>query len=166
MFKKSFSKSIFPNFLLSLSFCPFFWLSGANEFYKFLIFLISLLIIFFIFSIYNAVGQQVDQKCAATFSKKVLIQAKLAILDLKIMCPHSNREKGQLIRSCQFDPFNNNKIYFLFCNTIKPRVLFIYSHYLPLIIFFQKMKNAKNKPIRKHKLAYIQLEYDYLLYCY
>ena len=125
--------SLYPFVHLSSCLCP--W--GQINF-KFLIFLISVLIIFFIFSIYNAVGQQVDQKCAATFSKKVLIQAKLAILDLKIMCPHSNREKGQLIRSCQFDPFNNNKIYFLFCNTIKPRVLFIYSHYLPLIIFFKK----------------------------
>ena len=141
MFKKSFSKSIFPNFLLSLSLCPFFWLSGANEFFKFLIFLISALIIFFIFSIYNAVGQQVNQKYAATFSKKVLIQAKLAILDLKIMCPHSHHEKGQLIRSCLFNLFSNSKIHFLLCNTIKPSVLFIYSHYVPLyIFFFQKKK--------------------------
>ena len=134
MFKKSFSKSIFPNFLLSLSFCPFFWLSGANEFYKFLIFLISALIVFFIFSIYNAVGQQVDQKYAATFSKKVFIQAKLAILDLKIMCPHSHHGKGQLIGSCLFNLFSNNKINFL----VIPSVLFIYSNYVLLYIFFFK----------------------------
>ena len=44
-----------------------------------------------------------------------------------------------------------NKIHFLFCNnTSKPPVFFMYSHYVPLIIFFSK--NPKNKPIPKHKL--------------
>ena len=56
-----------------------------------------------------------------------------------------------MIQSCLFNPFNNTKIHFLFCNnTSKPPVLFVYSHYVPLIIFYSK--NARNKAIRKHKL--------------
>ena len=111
----------------------------GNEFYKFLI---SALIIFFIFSICNTVGQQVDQKYTATLSKKSVIQAKLTILDLKVMSPHLHHEKGQLIQSCLFNPFKNNKIHFLFCNnTIKPPIFFIYSHNVPP--FFQKMLNSK-----------------------
>ena len=111
--QKLFLKKYFTKFLsLSLSLWSFVWLSGANEFYKFLIFLISALITFFIFSIYNTVGQQVDQKYVATFSKKILIQT---ILDLKIMCPHLHYlhdEIRQLIQSCLFNPFNSNKIHF------------------------------------------------------
>ena len=49
-----------------------------------------------------------------------------------------------MIHSCLFNPFNNNKIYFLFCNnTSKPPVLFMFSHYFSLIIFFQKMLKTK-----------------------
>ena len=45
---------------------------------------------------------------------------------------------------------NNKKIYLLFCNnTSKPPVIFMYSHYVTLIIFFSK--TAKNKAIRKQK---------------
>ena len=120
---------------ISFSIFPFVHLfeclvSGENEFYEFLIFLISGLMIFFIFSIYNAAGHQVDQ---------ILIQAKLVIMDLKIMCPHIQNEKAQLIQSCLCNPFNNNQIHFLFGNnTSKPPDLFMYSHYVPLIIFFKK----------------------------
>ena len=68
------------------------------------------------------------------------------------MGPHLHHERGQLIQSCLFNPFNNNKINFLFCNnTSKSSFLFMYSHYVPLFfIFFSK--NTKNKAIRKHKL--------------
>ena len=67
------------------------------------------------------------------------------------MCPHLHHERGQLIQSCLSNPFNNNKIRFLFCkNTSKPPVLSMYSRYVPLIIFLSK--NAKNKAIKKHKL--------------
>ena len=135
MFKKSFSKSIFPNFLLSLSLCPFFWLSGANEFCKFLIFLISALIIFFIFSIYNAVGQQVDQNYTASFSKNSY-SGQVGHFGLENNVSSITPWKRQ---SCLFNTFNNNKIHFLFCNnTSKPPVLFVYSHYVLLIIFFLK----------------------------
>ena len=78
---------------------------------------------------------------------KKSIQAKLAILDLRIMCPHSHHDRSQLIQSCLFNPFNNNKIHFLFCgNTSKPPILFMYSHYVLLIVFFfffQKMPKTK-----------------------
>ena len=115
-------------------------------------FLITTLITFFIFSTYNAVGQQADQKYAATFSEKVLIQIKLAILDLETMCPHLHylhHDRGQLIQSCLFNLFNNNKIRFLFCsNANKPQFLFIYSHYFTLIfIFFQKMPKINHHHI-------------------
>ena len=127
-----FLKKYFPKFLslsFPLSICLNAWCLGENEFYEFLIFLISGLMIFFIFSIYNAAGHQVDQ---------ILIQAKLVIMDLKIMCPHMQNEKGQLIQSCLRNPFNNNQIHFLFGNnTSKPPDLFMYSHYVPLIIFFK-----------------------------
>ena len=58
------------------------------------------------------------------------------------MSPHLHHEKGQLIQSCLFNPFKNNKIHFLFCNnTIKSPVFFIYSHHVPP--FFQKMLKPK-----------------------
>ena len=94
---------------------------------------------FLIFSIHNAVRQQVDQKYDSTFYNKNLIQAKLAILDLKVMCPHlhHHHERVRLIQSCLFNPFKNKKIHFLFCtNTGKTPVLFTYIHYVPLIMFF------------------------------
>ena len=84
------------------------------------------------------------------FSKKNIL-AKLAILDLKIMCLHLHHGRGQLIQFCLCNPFNNSKIHFLSCgNTSKPPVLFMYSHYVLLIIFLSN--NSKNKAIRKHKL--------------
>ena len=64
------------------------------------------------------------------------------------MCPHLHDEKGQLIQSCLFNSFNNNKIHFLVChNTSNPPVLCMCSHYVPLIFL-----NAKNKATGKHKL--------------
>ena len=67
------------------------------------------------------------------------------------MCPHLQHERGQLIQSCLFFPFNNNKIHFLLRNnTSKPPFLFMYSHEVFLIIFFSK--NAKKKAIWKYKL--------------
>ena len=109
------------------------WMSGRNKFYKFLIFLMSSFIILFIFCIDNAAVQQVDQEYTAAFSEKVLIQAKLAILEVKIMRPHLRHEGDQLIQSCLFNPLYNNKINFLFCkNTSKSPVLLMYSLYVPL----------------------------------
>ena len=123
----------------TLSICLAVW---GKWIYEFLIFAIFALIIFFIFSIYNTVGQQVDQKYTATFSKKHS-KDKLVILDLKIMRPHLQHKNGQFesIQSCLFNTFSTNKILFLFCsNTSKPLV----SHYVPLnCFFFQKMLNTK-----------------------
>ena len=64
--------------------CRFVWLSGTNDI---LIFMIYAQILFFIFSKYNAVGQLVDQKYTATFSKK--------ILDLIVIWPHLHHEREQ-----------------------------------------------------------------------
>ena len=123
----------------TLSICLAVW---GKWIYEFLIFAIFALIIFFIFSIYNTVGQQVDQKYTATFSKKNS-KNKLALLDLKIMRPHLHNKRGQFqsIQPCLFNPFNTNKILFLVCsNTSKPLV----SHYVPFnYFFFQKMLNTK-----------------------
>ena len=47
------------------------------------------------------------------------------------MCPPLHYERGQLIQPCLFNPFNNNRIHFLFCNnSSKSLVLFMYSHYV------------------------------------
>ena len=87
----------------------------------------------------NAVGQQVDQKYTATFSKNILIQAKLAILDLNIVCTHLHHERDQLSQPCLINPFNNNRSLFLFCNnTSNPQVLFIQSLCSSNYIFFFK----------------------------
>ena len=60
------------------------------------------------------------------------------------MCPHLHHERDQLIQPCLFNPFNSNKVHFLFCNnTSKPPVFFMYSHSVPLIIFAQKMPKTK-----------------------
>ena len=94
--------------------------------------------------------QQVDQKYTAIFSKEILIETKLTISDLKIMCSHLHHERGQLIQSCLFNPFNNNKIHFLFHNnTSKRPVLFVYSHYVPLIFYFFQ-NNAKRSKLPSH----------------
>ena len=71
------------------------------------------------------------------------------------MCPHLHHERDQLIKSCLFTPFSNNKIHFLFCNTSKPTVLFMYSPPIcsPICFVFFFQKNVKNKAIRKHKLS-------------
>ena len=67
------------------------------------------------------------------------------------MCPHLHHERGQSIQPCLFDPFNNKKIHFLFCNnTSKPQVLFMYSYYIHHNYFFSKI--AKCKVITKDKL--------------
>ena len=64
------------------------------------------------------------------------------------MRPYLHHQNGQLFQSYLFNPFNNNKNHFLFSsNTSNPAVLFMYSHYVPLILFFSS-KNAKNKVIR------------------
>ena len=79
----------------------------------------------------------------------ILSQTKLAIMDLIIMRPHLHHERGQLIQSCLFNPFNNSKILLLFCkNTSRPPA----SRYLPLTIK-KKTKNAKYKAFKKHKLT-------------
>ena len=66
------------------------------------------------------------------------------------MCPHLHHERGQLIQSCLFNPFNNNKIHFLFHNnTSKRPVLFVYSHYVPLIFYFSQ-NNAKRSKLPSH----------------
>ena len=89
MFQLSVETLSFPKFQ---SLCPFVHLSGANEFYKFLIFLISDLIIFF------HILQQVDQKKMAMhrskkyccfFWKFFFCLGRWAILILKIMHPHN-----------------------------------------------------------------------------
>ena len=62
------------------------------------------------------------------------------------MCPYLHHERDQLIQSCLFNPFHNNKLHFCFVyynNAGKPLVLFIYSHYVPLIIFFKKMLKTR-----------------------
>ena len=67
----------------------------------------------------------------------------MAILDLK-MCPHLHHERGQLIEPCLFNQFSNNKIHFSYSNnTSKLPVVFMYSHYVPLINFSQKMLKTK-----------------------
>ena len=49
-----------------------------------------------------------------------------------------------MIQPYLFNPFNNNKTRFLFFNnTNKPPVPFMYNHYAPLIIFYQKMLKTK-----------------------
>ena len=70
------------------------------------------------------------------------------------MCPRLRHERGQLIQPCLFNPFDNNKIHFLFCDkSSKPPVLFMYSHYVPLIIFSQKI--IKIKQLRNIKYHHI-----------
>ena len=93
--KSLFKKSLFPSFFLSLSLCPIVWPAMGIEFYKFLIFLIRFNR--FLHILINAAGQQVDQKYTATVSDKILIQAKLTILGLKMMYPHLHHERGQKV---------------------------------------------------------------------
>ena len=85
--------------------------------------------------------QQVDQKYTAIFSKEILIETKLTISDLKIMCSHLHHERGQLIQSCLFNPFNKNKIHFLFCFMLP--ILFMYFT-VSLVIFFTKCYKQSN----------------------
>ena len=91
--------------------------------------------------------EQMAKVTYTNFLKKVPVCGKSDIL--------IHHERAQLIQPCLFNHFNNNKIHFLFCNnTSKPPVPFMYSHFVPVIIFSQKM--LKTKQLRNISYHHIQ----------
>ena len=95
VFSKNFFKKVFSQYFFS--FCPFvlwislaFWGELILQVFDFLDFCCNH---FFIFNIYNAVGQQVDQKLniLLLFLKKTLNQAKLAKCVLIYTMKDANR---------------------------------------------------------------------------
>ena len=95
VFSKNFFKKVFSQYFFS--FCPFvlwislaFWGELILQVFDFLDFCCNH---FFIFNIYNAVGQQVDQKLniLLLFLKKILNQAKLAKCVLIYTMKDANR---------------------------------------------------------------------------
>ena len=114
--------------------------------------MISALITFFIFSIYNAVGQQVDQKYAATFSKNLLIQTKLAILNLKIMCLHLHYTMKEVKWFNFVYSFLSTTTKSIFCLITTLVSLSFFLFIATMFPYFFFSKNAKNKQIRKNIL--------------